>query len=122
MKKHTLTVVLLLSTLLFGCSKGADVDTFITEYNSFTAEVSKSVSMGDYTTAKATLDAKKDAMKTKCSTVKSAIQSNVGDQKKLAEAALNGPLNLSKSIPAGSSIETIAKMTSLTGELSSICF
>jgi hypothetical protein len=60
-------------------------------------------------------------MKTKCNAVKSAIQNNAGDQKKWAEAIMDGPLSLSKNIPAGSSIDTVVKMTSLTSDLSNIC-
>jgi hypothetical protein len=89
MKRITLFLVLTFCLALIGCSKDAEIATFMTEWEGVTNDMVKKIDAGDVDGAKAAFDGKKDALKAKWADVKTArgFQVSADTQKKMTDGA-----------------------------------
>jgi hypothetical protein len=99
MKKITLFLVLIFCAALIGCSKDGEITSFLTDWESVTNEMVKKIDEGDIDGAKAAFDSKKDSLKTKWESVKTARGFQVSDdmQKKMTDSATKNMSALSGS-------------------------
>lgn len=72
MRKVTLFLVLAFCLSLMGCSKDAEVKSFISDLDTVTNEMVQKINAGDIDGARTAFDAKKESLKTKWDGVKSA--------------------------------------------------
>ena len=89
MKKITLFLVLAFCLSMVGCSKDAEIETFITEWDSVTNDMVQKINVGDIDGAKTAFDAKKETLKSKWAGIKDAKGFQVSDatKKKMTESA-----------------------------------
>ena len=93
MKKITLFLLAVFCLTLVGCSKDAEVEAFITEWDATTSEIVKKIdenpSAEGVDEAQKVFDGKKDSLKTKWDAIKTArgMQVSEATQKKLNESA-----------------------------------
>lgn len=89
MKKITLFLVLTFCLALIGCSKDAEIGTFLTEWDSVTNEMVKKIDEGDVEGAKAAFDAKKESLKKTFKEVKEVrgFQVSEDTKKKIADSS-----------------------------------
>jgi hypothetical protein len=89
MKKITLFLVLTFCLALIGCSKDAEINSFLTDWESVTNDMVKKIDEGDVDGAKAAFDAKKESLKAKWNDVKTArgFQVSADTQKKMTDSA-----------------------------------
>ncbi len=99
MKKITLFLTLILCAALIGCSKDGEITSFLTDWEVVTNEMVKKIDEGDIDGAKSAFDAKKDSLKTKWESVKTARGFQVSDdmQKKMTDSATKNMSALSGS-------------------------
>ncbi len=99
MKKITLFLVLTFCLALIGCSKDAEIGTFMTEWEGVTNDMVKKIDEGDIDGAKAAFDAKKGALKAKWEEVKTArgFQVSADTQKKMTDGATKNMTALTSS-------------------------
>ncbi len=89
MKQITLFLVLAFCLTLIGCSKDGDINAFITEWDSVTAEMVQKINAGDIDGAKTAFDGKKESLKSKWAGIKDARGFQVGaDSKKKLEESM----------------------------------
>jgi Tfp pilus assembly protein PilP len=88
MKKITLFLTLAFCLALVGCSKDAEVNAFLTEYEAVSNEMVKKINEGDVDGAKAAFDAKKESLRTKFVAFKDArgFQVSQDTQKKMTDS------------------------------------
>lgn len=72
MKKITIFLVLAICLTLVGCSKDAEINAFLTEWEGVTNDIVKKIDEGDVDGAKTVFDAKKDSLKAKVASIKDA--------------------------------------------------
>jgi hypothetical protein len=89
MKKITIFLVLTLCLALIGCSKDAEIGTFMTEWEGVTNDMVKKIDEGDIDGAQVAFDAKKAGLKAKWEEVKTArgFQVSADTQKKMTDGA-----------------------------------
>jgi hypothetical protein len=99
MKKITLFLTLILCAAVIGCSKDGEITSFLTDWEVVTNEMVKKIDEGDIDGAKSAFDAKKDSLKTKWESVKTARGFQVSDdmQKKMTDSATKNMSALSGS-------------------------
>jgi hypothetical protein len=86
MKKLSLLLVLVVCLGLVGCSKDAEINAFLTEWDGVTNDIVQKINAGDIDGARTAFDAKKESLKTKWASVKGAMGFQVGaDTKKKIE-------------------------------------
>ena len=104
MKKLTVFLLAIFALSLVGCSKDAQINSFLTEWETVTNEMSKKIETGDVDGAKAAFDAKKDSLKKSWDDVKTAKGFQVSEEtkKKLEESAKNNMSNLLNATMKGS--------------------
>jgi hypothetical protein len=72
MKKITIFLVLAMCFAMIGCSKDAEINAFLTEWEGVTNDMVKKIDEGDVDGAKTVFDAKKDSLKAKVASIKDA--------------------------------------------------
>lgn len=89
MKKLTAFLLAIFALSLVGCSKDAQVNSFLSEWGTVTKDMSARIETGDVDGAKAAFDAKKDSLKKNWDEIKNArsIQVSQETQKKMEESA-----------------------------------
>lgn len=89
MRKLTIFLAAIFALGLIGCSKDAQVNSFLTEWETVTKEISAKIETGDIDGARAAFDAKKDSLKKNWDEIKNArnIQVSEETQKKMEESA-----------------------------------
>ncbi len=104
MKKLTILLIVVFCLGLAGCSKDAEITTFITELDAVTNEMSKSLEAGNIDEAKKNFDAKKDSLKAKWSGLKDArgFQVSEDTKKKLEDGMKKNGETLQSAIMKGS--------------------
>jgi hypothetical protein len=104
MKKLTVLLLFVFCLNFAGCSKDGEVATFMTEWDSVTNEMAKSLEAGSIDEARKTFDAKKDSLKTKWDGVKGArgFQVSEASKKSMEDGAKKNMETLSNAIMKGS--------------------
>jgi hypothetical protein len=99
MKKITIFLVLTFCLALIGCSKDAEIGTFLTEWDGVTNDMVKKIDEGDIDGAKAAFDAKKDSLKKSFKDVKEirGFQISKDTEKKIADSLTKNTTVLSGS-------------------------
>jgi hypothetical protein len=124
MKKLAFILIAMFCLVLAGCSKDAEVNAFMTEFDAATNEVSAKLESGNVDEAQKVFDAKKDSLKSKWDSIKSArgMQVSSETQKKMTEGAKKNMETLTKaSIKAIQSKPTdSAKVQNLVREFTGI--
>lgn len=89
MKKLTLFLLAIFTLSLIGCSKDAQINAFMTEWETVTNDMSAKIEAGDIDGARAAFDAKKDSLKKNWDDVKTAKGFQVTEEtkKKMEEGA-----------------------------------
>lgn len=82
MKKLTVFLVMIFCLSLSGCSKDAEVNAFLTEFQSLTTEMATKLDSGGADEARKVFDAKKDGLKTKWEAIKNAREMQVSEETK----------------------------------------
>ena len=72
MKKLLIFTVILSCAALLGCSKDAEINSFITEFEAATQEITTKLDAGDIEAARKTFDDKKESLKTSWDSIKGA--------------------------------------------------
>ena len=96
MKKFTLFLLAVFALGLTGCSKDAEINSFLTEWEKVTNEMVAKIETGDVAGAKTVFDGKKASLKTSWDNVKTARGFQVGEdtKKKMEESAQKNMSNL----------------------------
>ncbi|MCD9189065.1 MAG: hypothetical protein LUM44_21790 [Pyrinomonadaceae bacterium] len=104
MKKLTVFLVMVFCLGLLGCSKDGDVDAFVAELDSVTNEMAQKLEAGDVDAAQTAFSAKKDALKAKWETLKTArgFQVSEAAKKKLEEGFKKNTTTLQSGVMKGS--------------------
>ena len=82
MKKLIIFMILLSCAALAGCSKDAEINSFITEFETITKEITTDLESGDVTAARKTFDDKKENLKTSWDSIKGARGFQVSEETK----------------------------------------
>ena len=100
MKKLSVFLMAAFLLSMVGCSKDAEVNAFITEWDSVTNEMVQKINSGDVDGAAAAFDAKKESLKTKWDGIKNAAGMQVSEdtKKKLTESATKNMSSLSSAM------------------------
>ena len=127
MKKSTILLLFILCLGFAGCGRDADVNSFMSEWNSVTNEISKSVENGNVDQAQKTLDAKKDSLRAKWVSLKNIKDSQVSEdsKKKLEEVMKKSKETLLTAVMKGTmkiadDKSAVDKMQNLMKEYTSI--
>ena len=72
MKKFTLFLIVVFALGLTGCSKDAEINSFLTEWENVTNEMVAKIEAGDVAGAKTVFDGKKQSLKSSWEGVKTA--------------------------------------------------
>ena len=99
MKKFTLFLVAVFALGLYGCSQGAQIDSFLTEWEKVTNEMVAKIDAGDIAGAKSVFDGKKESLKSSFDKVKT--QDSEDAKKKLADGMRKNLTNLRNSVMNG---------------------
>jgi hypothetical protein len=96
MKKVTVFLVAIFALGLAGCSKDAQINTFLTEWESVTNDMVTKIEAGDVDGARAAFEGKKESLKTSWDGVKTArgFQVSEDTKKKMEESAKKNMTNL----------------------------
>ncbi len=79
-KTIAIALVVMVSLILVGCSKDAEINAFLTDWDGLTQEMVKKIETGDIDGAKAAFDAKKVNLKAKWAEIKDARGFQVGKE------------------------------------------
>ena len=103
MKKLTVILLAVFALGLAGCSKDAQINAFLTEWETVTNDMVAKIETGDVDGAKTAFDAKKDSLKTSWDGVKTAKGFQVGKetQQKMEESAKKNMSNLMGAVMKG---------------------
>lgn len=104
MKKLTVFLVMAFCLSLLGCSRDGDVDAFVTELDNVTNEMAQKLEAGDIDAAQTAFSAKKDALKSKWESLKTArgFQVSEAAKKKLEEGFKKNATTLQSGVMKGS--------------------
>lgn len=104
MKKLTVFLVMVFCIGLIGCSKDGDIDAFVAELDSVTNEMAQKLEAGDVDAAQTAFSAKKDALKAKWQSLKTArgFQVSEAAKKKLEESIKKNGATLQSGVLKGS--------------------
>lgn len=88
MKKITLFFMLAFCLSMVGCSKDAEINAFLTEWDTVTNEMVQKINAGDVDGAKTVFDGKKENLKTKWAGIKDAkgFQVSADTKKKMTDS------------------------------------
>ena len=82
MKKITLFLIVVFALGLTGCSKDAEINSFLTEWDTVTNEMVTKIEAGDIAGAKTVFDAKKESLKKGWDGIKTARGMQVSEETK----------------------------------------
>lgn len=104
MKKLTVFLVMVFCMGLIGCSKDGDIDAFVTELESVTNEMGQKLEAGDVDAAQTAFSAKKESLKAKWDSLKTArgFQVSEAAKKKLEESMKKNAATLQSGVMKGS--------------------
>lgn len=104
MKKVLVLTVLVFCVAFAGCSKDAEIDSFITEFESITKDMTTKIESGDVAGAKKAFDAKKDSLKASWDEIKGARGFQVSEEskKKLMDSVTKSMTALQSAVIKGS--------------------
>lgn len=103
MKKFTLFLIVVFALGLTGCSKDAEINSFLTEWDNVTNEMVAKIEAGDVAGAKTAFDGKKESLKKGWDGIKTARGMQVSeDTKKKMDASMQKNMsNLMNSMQKG---------------------
>jgi outer membrane murein-binding lipoprotein Lpp len=103
MKKLLVLTVLVCSVAFAGCSKDGEIDSFISEFESVTKELTTKIEAGDIDGAKKAFDAKKSSLKSSWDSIKGArgFQVTEASQKKLMDSVTKNMQALGSATTSG---------------------
>lgn len=103
MKKLTVILLAVFALGLAGCSKDAQINAFLTEWETVTNDMVAKIEAGDVDGAKTAFDAKKDSLKSSWDGVKTAkgFQVSEDTKKKMEESAKKNMSNLMGAVMKG---------------------
>lgn len=94
-KKLTVFLLAVFALGLVGCSKDAQIKSFLTEWENVTKDMSAKIEAGDIDGAKAAFDAKKDSLKKNLEEIKNSKgRTSEETKKKMEESAKKNKSNL----------------------------
>ena len=103
MKKLSILLIAVFALGLAGCSKDAEINSFLTEWETVTNDMVAKIEAGDVDGAKTAFDGKKDSLKTSWDSVKTArgFQVSEDTKKKMEEGAKKNMSNLMGAVMKG---------------------
>lgn len=103
MKKFTLFLLAVFALGLTGCSKDAEINSFLTEWDSVTNEMVTKIEAGDIAGAQTAFDGKKQSLKSSWDGIKTArgMQVSEDTKKKLDASVQKNMTNLMSSMQKG---------------------
>ncbi len=103
MKKISILLIAVFALGLAGCSKDAEINSFLTEWETVTNDMVAKIEAGDVDGAQAAFDGKKESLKTSWDNVKTArgFQVSEDTKKKMEEGAKKNMSNLMGAVMKG---------------------
>ena len=104
MKKIALFLLMISCLTLIGCSKDAEINAFLTEWEAVTNEMSQKLETGNIDEARKAFDAKKESLKSKWNDIKGArgFQVSQDTKTKMEESMKKNMSTLTSAVMKGS--------------------